>query len=103
MFGYATNETAEYMPVALSFAHKILANIYAAKAKNTLGFTAQMLKSQVTLAYDNNGKINHIDTILVSIQHEEVLTYDDIVKQIKPIICKAVPENLIIKQNKIFI
>lgn len=100
MFGYATNETAEYMPAALSFAHKILANIYAAKAKKIIFGFGPDAKSQVTLAYDNNGKINHIDTILVSIQHEEVLTYDDIVKQIKPIICKAVPENLIISKTK---
>ena len=100
MFGYATNETPEYMPAAIIFAHKILENIYTEKAKNTIIGFGPDAKSQVTLAYDNNGKISYVDTILLSIQHAESIAQDDIVRQIKPIIYKSVPKNLITSETK---
>ena len=79
MFGYATNETANYMPLALDLAHSLLLEL-AAIRKNELELMPYLrpdAKSQVTIEYDDNGKPLRIDTIVVSTQHDEFITTKD--------------------------
>ena len=71
MFGYAVNETEELMPLALAISHDLTAKIAAVRRTNPeYGFRPDA-KSQVTIAYDLNGKASHIDTIVLSTQHDE--------------------------------
>ncbi|MDB2550600.1 methionine adenosyltransferase, partial [Rickettsiales bacterium] len=100
MFGYACDETEELMPASLTYSHQILRNIYQ-KHKNgdIMGFGPDA-KSQVTLAYDDQNNIDHIDTILLSIQHQESLTKSDIINQVKPIILDIIPEKFITNKTK---
>jgi S-adenosylmethionine synthetase len=100
MFGYACSETKELMPASLIYAHQILRNIYQKQKDGAICGFGPDAKSQITLAYDDNGNIDHIDTILVSIQHNESLIIDDIIKQIKPVILNVVPEKFITKKTK---
>lgn len=100
MFGYACNENEQLMPTAIAYAHKVLQNIYQSQAGGKISGFGPDAKSQVTLKY-KGGKITEIDTVLVSIQHEESMGIDQITSQIKPIICDLVPENLL--QNTKFL
>ncbi len=101
MFGYACNETEELMPAAITYAHKILQNIYdEQKAGKVSGFGPDA-KSQVTLKYDENGKVLEVDTVLVSIQHQEGMQLEQITAQVKPVIKDLIPENYL--QNTKFL
>src|SRR6478735_9025539 len=72
MFGYATNETANYMPLALNIAHKILIELAALRRENNeIKYLRPDAKSQVTLEYDDNNKPVRIDTIVISTQHDD--------------------------------
>ena len=83
MFGYATNETESYMPLALTIAHELMQQFTdVRKANPALGFRPDA-KSQVTIAYDENGTAQHIDTIVLSGQHAEDLTLAEIQQNIK--------------------
>ncbi len=102
MFGYACNETEELMPAAITYAHQILQNIYdEQKAEKIAGFGPDA-KSQVTLKYDNNGKIVEVDTVLVSIQHQEGVQLEQISSQIKPIVQDLIPENYLKNTKYLF-
>jgi S-adenosylmethionine synthetase len=72
MFGYATNETEDYMPLALDLAHKILIELAALRRENKeIKYLRPDAKSQVTLEYDDNNQPIRIDTIVVSTQHDD--------------------------------
>lgn len=72
MFGYATNETDDYMPLALDLAHKILQELAALRRENKqIKYLRPDAKSQVTLEYDDNNRPIRIDTIVVSTQHDD--------------------------------
>lgn len=72
MFGYATNETEEYMPLALSLSHKLLQELAALRRENNeITYLRPDAKSQVTLEYDDNNKPVRIDAIVVSTQHDD--------------------------------
>ena len=72
MFGYATNETEDYMPLALDLAHKILQELAVLRRENKqIKYLRPDAKSQVTLEYDNNNKPVRIDAIVVSTQHDD--------------------------------
>ncbi len=72
MFGYATNETDDYMPLALSLAHKVLIELSALRKENKqIKYLRPDAKSQVTLEYDDNNKPVRIDAIVVSTQHDD--------------------------------
>lgn len=72
MFGYATNETDDYMPLALSLAHKVLIELSALRRENKqIKYLRPDAKSQVTLEYDDNNKPVRIDAIVVSTQHDD--------------------------------
>ena len=72
MFGYATNETEDYMPLALDLAHKILIELAAMRRENSdMSYLRPDAKSQVTLEYDDNNQPVRIDAIVVSTQHDD--------------------------------
>ncbi len=72
MFGYATNETADYMPLALDLAHKLLEELAVLRRENkTIKYLRPDAKSQVTLEYDDNNQPIRIDAIVISTQHDD--------------------------------
>lgn len=72
MFGYATNETQDYMPLALDLSHKLLQELAALRRENNeIKYLRPDAKSQVTLEYDNNNKPTRIDAIVISTQHDD--------------------------------
>lgn len=84
MFGYATNETADYMPLALDIAHKLLQELAAMRREDTdIKYLRPDAKSQVTLEYDDNNQPMRIDAIVVSTQHDEFDTEEKMLKKIK--------------------
>ena len=84
MFGYATNETDDYMPLALDLAHKILIELAALRRENKqIKYLRPDAKSQVTLEYDDNNKPVRIDAIVVSTQHDDFDKEDKMLAKIK--------------------
>jgi S-adenosylmethionine synthetase len=84
MFGYATDETENYMPLALSLAHQILIELAAIRRENTaVKYLRPDAKSQVTLEYDDNNKPVRIDAIVVSTQHDDFADEATMQKQIE--------------------
>ncbi len=84
MFGYATNETANYMPLALDLAHYILIELAAVRRENTkIKYLRPDAKSQVTLEYDDNNNPIRIDAIVVSTQHDDFGNDDVMLAKIK--------------------
>ena len=72
MFGYATNETADYMPLALDLSHKLLQELAVLRRENNeIKYLRPDAKSQVTLEYDDNNKPSRIDAIVISTQHDD--------------------------------
>jgi S-adenosylmethionine synthetase len=84
MFGYATNETEDYMPLALDLAHKILQELAALRRENKqIKYLRPDAKSQVTLEYDDNNRPIRIDAIVVSTQHDDFDTEAKMAERIK--------------------
>ena len=84
MFGYATNETEDYMPLALDLAHKILIELAALRRENKqIKYLRPDAKSQVTLEYDDNNRPVRIDAIVVSTQHDDFDSEAKMLKKIK--------------------
>ena len=82
MFGYATNETSNYMPVALELAHEILRELTKIRRENkVMTYLRPDAKSQVTMQYDDNGYPQKIHTIVVSTQHDEFILPDKNISQ----------------------
>jgi len=71
MFGYATNETPNYMPLALDLSHALLMELAEIRRENTIPYLRPDAKSQVTIEYDDNNKPIRIDTIVISTQHDD--------------------------------
>jgi len=84
MFGYATNETDDYMPLALDLAHKLLQELAALRRENKqIKYLRPDAKSQVTLEYDDNNYPVRIDAIVISTQHDDFETEPKMLKQIQ--------------------
>ncbi|MGL6169867.1 MAG: methionine adenosyltransferase, partial [Fusobacteriaceae bacterium] len=92
MFGGAVNETPELMPLALVLAREIMVLSTKLTRNKGLVWARPDAKSQVTLAYDENGKIDHVDTVVVSIQHNPDVTQELIHEEIKNWVIKPVLE-----------
>lgn len=103
MFGYATNETVEYMPYALVLSHQLAMQISKVRKNGTLLYLRPDGKTQVTMEYEEN-KPKRIDTIVCSVQHDEEVSQSDIKKDIRDcIIDKIVPEWLMDNKTKILV
>ncbi len=104
MFGYATNETETYMPLAIYLSHQLAKRLSDVRKDGTLNYLRPDGKVQVTVEYDENDNPVRIDTIVVSIQHADDVTLEQIQEDIKAhVIYPTVPENLINEQTKFYI
>lgn len=104
MFGYATNETETYMPLAIYLSHQLAKRLSDVRKDGTLNYLRPDGKVQVTVEYDENDNPVRIDTIGVSTQHAEDVTLEQIQEDIKAhVIYPTVPENLINDQTKFYI
>ena len=104
MFGYACNETKEYMPLAISLAHKLAKKLSEVRKSGEVSYIRPDGKSQVTVAYDENGKPLYVDTVVISTQHSEDVTHETIEKDmIQKVILPIIPEELICEKTKYYI
>ncbi len=103
MFGYATNESENYMPLAYDLATKLAMKL-ADVRKNTLDYLGPDGKSQVTVEYDENDQIKRIEAIVLSNQHDEKIALDDLRNDLKKyVIDEVIPSDLIDEDTKIYI
>lgn len=93
MFGYATDETEEYMPLAVVLAHRLAKRLEIIRKEGNLSYLRPDGKSQVTVEYGEDGYPVRVDTIVVSAQHDETVTHEQIEKDIiEEVIKKCIPE-----------
>lgn len=104
MFGYATDETPELMPYAISLAHKLTKQLTKVRKDGILSYLRADGKSQVTVEYDEDGKPVHVNAVVISTQHAEDVTQEQIHEDIrKYVIDPIVPAELIDETTKVFI
>lgn len=103
MFGYATNETPEYMPLTISLAHRLARRLTEARKSGELSYLRPDGKTQVTVAYED-GKPVHIDTVVVSTQHGPEITLEQIEKDIiEKVIRPILPAELLSEETKYYV
>ncbi|MCI6630508.1 MAG: methionine adenosyltransferase [Lachnospiraceae bacterium] len=104
MFGYATNETEEYMPYPISLAHKLALQLTKVRKDGTLKYLRPDGKSQVSVEYDENGKPKRLEAVVLSTQHDEDVTQEQIHEDIKKYVFDPVlPAELVDADTKFFI
>ena len=104
MFGYASNETDELMPYAISLAHRLTRQLTKVRKDKTLPYLRPDGKSQVTVEYDKAGRPVHINAVVLSSQHDEDVSMEQLRKDLKEhVIDVVVPEDLISSKTKIYI
>lgn len=104
MFGYATNETDEYMPYPIYLAHKLSYQLTKVRKDGTLSYLRPDGKSQVTVEYDADGKPLRLDAVVVSSQHSEDLSWEQIQADIRKYVIDVVlPTELIDENTRIYI
>ena len=104
MFGYATNETEDFMPYPIYLAHKLTRQLSKVRKEGTLSYLRPDGKSQVTVEYDKDGKPLRLDAVVVSSQHSEDVTWEQIKADIKKyVIDPILPKELLDDETKIYI
>ncbi len=104
MFGYATNETPEYMPYSINLAHKLTRKLTEVRKNGTLAYLRADGKSQVSVEYDENDKPVRLEAIVISTQHDEKVTQEQIHEDIRKYVIDAVVDASMVDENtKIYI
>jgi S-adenosylmethionine synthetase len=104
MFGYATNETDEYMPYPISLAHKLALQLTKVRKDGTLKYLRPDGKTQVSVEYDENGKPKRLEAVVLSTQHDPDVTQEQIHEDIKKHVFDVIlPKELIDADTKFFI
>lgn len=104
MFGYATNETEDYMPYAIYLAHKLAKRLTDIRKNGILKYLRPDGKSQVTVEYDKAGKPLRIEAVVLSTQHDEEVTQEQIQKDIKKYVFEPIlPADMIDNETKFFV
>ena len=104
MFGYASNETPELMPYAISLAHKLALRLTEVRKNGTLKYLRPDGKTQVTVEYDENGKPARLDAVVLSTQHSEDVTQEQIHEDIKKHVFDVIlPQDMVDENTKFFI
>ena len=104
MFGYATNETPEFMPYPIDLAHKLCRKLTEVRKNGTLPYLRPDGKSQVSVEYDENGKPCRLEAVVISTQHDPDVTQEQIHKDIRKFVFEPVlPAELIDAKTKFFV
>ncbi len=104
MFGYATNETPELMPYPISLAHKLALQLAKVRKDGTLGYLRPDGKTQVSVEYDENGRPFRLEAVVLSTQHDENVTQEQIHKDIRQYVFDPVlPAEMVDAETKFFI
>ena len=104
MFGFATNETEEYMPYAISLAHKLARRLTEVRKNGTLKYLRPDGKTQVTVEYDENGKPCRLDAVVLSTQHSEDVTQEQIHEDVRRYVFDPIiPADMVDENTKFFI
>lgn len=104
MFGYAVNETEELMPYPISLAHKLALKLTEVRKNGTLPYLRPDGKTQVTVEYDENGKPFRLDAVVLSTQHDEKVTQEQIHEDIKKYVFDEVlPQHMVDAETKFFV
>ena len=104
MFGYATNETPEVMPYPISLAHKLALQLTKVRKDGTLKYLRPDGKTQVSVEYDENGKPKRLEAVVLSTQHDEDVTQEQIHEDIKKYVFDPIlPTELVDAETKFFI
>ena len=104
MFGYATNETPELMPYPIALAHKLARQLTKVRKDGTLSYLRPDGKSQVSVEYDENGRPMRLEAVVLSTQHDEDVTQEQIHEDIKKYVFDPVlPGELVDEDTKFFI
>ena len=104
MFGYATNETPEYMPYPIALAHKLCRQLTKVRKDGTLSYLRPDGKSQVSVEYDENGRPVRLEAVVLSTQHDPDVTQEQIHKDIKKYVFEPVlPKDMVDDKTRIYI
>ena len=104
MFGFASNETPEYMPYPIALAHKMARRLSEVRKNGTLPYLRPDGKTQVTVEYDENGRPLRLDAVVLSTQHDEAVSQEQIHADIKKHVFDAViPQEMVDQDTKFFI
>ena len=104
MFGYATNETEEYLPYPIALAHKLSRQLTKVRKDGILNYLRPDGKTQVTVEYDENGKPLHITAVVLSTQHAPDVTQEQIHKDIKKYVFDEIlPKDMLTEETKYYI
>ena len=104
MFGFASNETQDYMPYPISLAHKLARQLTKVRKDGTLKYLRPDGKTQVSVEYDKSGKVIRLDAVVLSTQHGEEVSQEQIHKDIKKYVFDEIlPQDMIDEETKFFI
>lgn len=104
MFGYATDETEEYMPLSIMLAHRLTKQLEKARKTGMFSYLRPDGKSQVTVEYGNDNQPIRVDTVVLSAQHDETVTHEQIENDlIKKVIKECIPEKYLDENTKFYI
>lgn len=104
MFGYATNETPEYMPLPISLSHQLVRRLAKLRKDDTLSYLRPDAKAQVTVEYDENNQPVRVDAVVISSQHHPDVSLDKLAEDVKELVIKKViPSDLLDNQTKYYI
>ena len=104
MFGFASNETEEYMPYPISMAHKLARRLTEVRKNGTLKYLRPDGKTQVTVVYDENDKPVRLDAVVLSTQHDENVSQEQIHEDIKKYVFdEIIPADMVDENTKFFI
>ncbi len=104
MFGYAVNETEEYMPYPIALAHKLARQLTKARKDGTLAYLRPDGKSQVSVEYDEAGKPFRLEAVVISSQHDEKVSQEQIHEDVKKYVLDPIlPKDMVDADTKIFI
>jgi S-adenosylmethionine synthetase len=95
MFGYACRETPELMPFPIHFSHRILEALDAARRSKRLPWLRPDMKSQLSVVYDASGAPQHIDTVVVSVQHDDDVSTEDLHAGVKEVVAEVLPAEML--------
>lgn len=104
MFGYATNDTPEYMPLPIALSHKLTRKLAEVRKSGQLDYLRPDAKAQVTVEYDEQGKVSRIDTVVVSTQHAPNITMQQLAADVQAqVIDQVLPKELLDDQTRYLI